>query len=139
MSSNPINKGMIINNDRGIGAISREMINTRAKDLAILSGRIPPEVTQADYEQAERELEGGSELDPQEEAIEALPESERWDPVPGSAGLQSPGLANEDEDDEGRNESAQLVEEGLHEAEHDQMLQAENLAKKAETRERRVR
>ncbi len=54
-------------------------------------------------------------MDPQEESREAVPESDAWDPVPGSTGRQaadSPG------------ESAQLFEEGVSEEEHDQMRQA---------------
>ena len=55
---------------------------------------------------------------------ESLPEEERWDPVPGSTGFQVPDSPPEDEDDEGRSEDTQLVEQGVSEAEHDQMLQA---------------
>jgi hypothetical protein len=129
---------MIAKNFDGIGAVSRDMINKRAKELAFLSGRVPPEITDADYERAERELAGGSELDRQDQIIEALPESERWDPVPGSQGTPGPDVPNEDEDDdEGRNESAQLAEEGVHEAEHDQMVQAEESAQEDEKRERK--
>ena len=128
-----MNKGMIAKNFDGIGVVSRAMIHDRAKELALLSGRIPPVASQADFEQAARELGGGPELDPREEAIEGLPESKRWDPVPGSEGVQPPDVPNEDEDDgEGRNESAQLIEEGVHEAEHDQMLEAEKEARKSE-------
>ncbi|HEY5078733.1 MAG TPA: hypothetical protein VII43_02755 [Opitutaceae bacterium] len=133
MPKNPVNKGMIARNTEGIGAVNRAMINKRAKELALMSGRIPPVVSDADYEQAERELSGGPELDRKEELIEALPESERWDPVPGSKGVQPPEVPNEDEDDEeGRNESAQLIEDGVHEAEHDQMLEAEKAARRSE-------
>jgi hypothetical protein len=138
MPTNRTNKGMIAKNFDGIGAVSRDMINKRAKELAFLSGRVPPEITDADYERAERELAGGSELDRQDQIIEALPESERWDPVPGSQGTPGPDVPNEDEDDdEGRNESAQLAEEGVHEAEHDQMVQAEESAQEDEKRERK--
>ena len=87
-----------------------------------------PVASDADFEQAERELSGGPELDSKEELIEALPESERWDPVPGSRGTQAVEPPSEEEDDEGRNESAQLIDEGVHEAEHDQMLEAEKSA-----------
>jgi hypothetical protein len=58
MSTHFMNKELIVDNDHGIGAVNRELIHRRAKDLAILSGRIPPEMTKADFEQAERELEG---------------------------------------------------------------------------------
>lgn len=138
MPKDPKNKGMIAKNFSGIGAVSRDMISKRAKELAFLSGRVPPEVTDDDYERAKRELSGGSELDRQDEAIEALPESERWDPVPGSAGIPGPDVPNDDDDDdEGQNESAQLAEEGVHEAEHDQMVQAEEKAQEDEESDRK--
>jgi hypothetical protein len=136
MDSNPISKGMIIRNSGGLGEVSREMINRRARELALLSGRIPPEITDADFEQAERELTGGPERDAKEEIMENLPESERWDPVPGSAGRRAPEVPSEEEDDQGRNESAQLIEEGVQEAEHDQMLEAQKAAKEDEERSR---
>jgi hypothetical protein len=129
---------MIAKKFDGVGAVSRDMIRKRAKELAFLSGRMPPEVTDSDYERAERELAGGWELDHQDQLIENLPESERWDPVPGSSGVAGPDVPNEDEDDEeGRNESARLAEGGAHEAEHDQMIQAEESAQAAQRRDRR--
>jgi hypothetical protein len=126
MNKNPINRGIIAENFTGIGAVTRDMVNARARELAKISGRGPHDVSQADYEQAKRELTGESDMDRQEEILEALPESARWDPVPGSAGTMVPEQPSEDEDDEGQNESAQLVEEGVQEAEHDLMVQAEN-------------
>jgi len=139
METNPINKGIIAKNMTGIGAVTRGMIQKRARELAFLSGRIPPHATEADYEQARRELAGGPSLDPREEALESLPESDRWNPVPGSEGRQDPEPPSEDEDSEGRNESAQLVEDGAQEAEHDQMLKAEQAAQTAEKRDRQGR
>jgi hypothetical protein len=50
--------------------------------------------------------------------------------LPGSTGHKAPESSDEDEDNEGRSEGEQLVEEGVQEAEHDQMLQAAKAAKK---------
>ena len=44
--------------------------------------------------------------------------------MPGSTGRQAADSLGEDEDSEGRSESAQMFEEGVNEAEHDQMRQA---------------
>ena len=44
--------------------------------------------------------------------------------MPGSTGRQAADSLGEDEDAEGRSECAQLFEEGVSEAEHDQMRQA---------------
>jgi hypothetical protein len=63
-------------------------------------------------------------MDPNEAALEAAPESERWDPLPGSTGHRAPVASSEDEDDEGRSDNTRLVEEGMEGAEHDQMRQA---------------
>jgi hypothetical protein len=62
-------------------------------------------------------------------ALESIPESERWNPRPGSEGRQAPELSDADEDDEGRSHE-RLVEEGVQEAEHDQLLQAARAAGK---------
>jgi hypothetical protein len=134
MENNPVNKGSISNNFSGIGAVTREMIDKRACELALISGRKPKEVTEADFEQAARELNGETDLDKEEIALESLPESDRWNPVPGSAGTQPEELPNEDEDEEGRSETTQLVEGGVREAEHDQMVQAEETAQDEERR-----
>ena len=100
------------------------MVKERALELGLINGRPAGEVSQSDWEQAKRELTGGSEIDPNDALLEAAPESERWDPLPGSQGHQAPESASEDEDDDGHSEGARLVEEGVAEAEHDQMVQA---------------
>ncbi len=130
MNKNPLNKGVLTENAEGIGTVTREMVVARAAELATIAGRVPLEPSEADYEQAKRELTGEPEMDVQEAALESVPESEGWDPVPGSMGCHTPESFGEDEDSEGRSESAQLVEEGIREAEHDRMLQAARAAQK---------
>src|SRR5271170_2330287 len=120
----PLKQGALIENSSGIGTVTREMVRKRAVELAIINGRSAHEASKADWEQAKRELTGEPEIDPKEAVLESAPESERWDPVHGSPGHKAPEAASEDEDDEGRSDSAKLVEEGISEAEHDQMLQA---------------
>ena len=125
MDKNPINKGAITANFTGIGTVSRRMVRERAVELAIINGRFAQEASKSDWEQAKRELTGEADADPNEAILEAAPESERWDLVPGSTGYQVPDSpVEEGEDSEGRSQTAQLVEEGIAEAEHDQMLQA---------------
>jgi hypothetical protein len=80
--------------------------------------------------------EGGEpDTDLQEAMLESLPESERWDPVPGSTGHKVPAAASEDEDDEGRSDNQRLVEEGVAAAEHNRMLRAAREAAGADRRE----
>ncbi len=135
MEKNPLNKGMLTVNAVGIGPVTREMVHARAQELARLAGHVHPQVRQSDYEQAKRELTGESDIDRQNAVLDALPESKRWDPVPGSAGHQARESPSEDEDQEGRSETEQLVDEGALEAERDRMIQASRAAAKADTRE----
>ena len=124
MKKNPLNKSVLTENSIGIGPVTREMVHLRARELAIIGGRAPLHVAQVDYEQAKRELTGETDINRQEAILDSIPEAERWDPVPGSIGQQAPESASEDEDDEGRSETEQLVDEGVEEAARDQMFQA---------------
>ena len=131
MNKNPLNQGIIANNTVGIGSVTREMVRSRARELAMIAGHTPSHVTQADYERAKRELTGESDRDRQDAILDALPETKRWDPVPGSTGHQAPESPSEDEDDAGRSETEQLVNEGMMDAARDQMLQAAKATKKS--------
>jgi len=124
MRKNPLNKGIIMENAGGIGTVTPAMVEARAQELALINGHGSSGPTEADYQQAKRELTGEEEIDPREENVESLPESEDWDPVPGSTGRQAAESLGEDEDAEGRSEAAQMFEEGVNEAEHDQMRRA---------------
>lgn len=121
MKKNPLSKGMIEENSAGIGEISGEMVWARSKELALIAGK---PMTNEHYGQALRELTGGSDMDAKQALLESATEDERWNPVPGSVGHQAEESASEDEDEDGRGESARLFKEGVGEAEHDQMLQS---------------
>ena len=124
MKTNPLKEGALTENSIGIGTVTRKMVKERAIELAITDDRTAQEVSPADWQQAKRELSGQPGLDPKTAMLESAPESERWDPVPGSTGEKVPVAAGEDEDDEGRSDNERLVEEGMAEAELDQNLQA---------------
>ena len=133
MTENPLNKGILATNFIGIGTVTRKMVRERAVELALINGHAGQGVSKTDWEQAKRELTGGSDADPKETVLESVSESDRLAQSSGFTGRQTPEIPSEDEDDEGRSESAQLVEEGVAEAEHDQMLQSakENASKNA--------
>jgi hypothetical protein len=124
MNENPLKDGVISENSAGIGTVTRKMVRERAVELATINGRSAQEVAKSDWEQAKRELTGEPGLDAKETALESAPESERWDPVPGSTGHKARVAPSEDEDDEGRSDNERLVEGGIAEAELDQSLQA---------------
>jgi hypothetical protein len=135
MGKNPLSKGVLTENAVGIGPVTREMVHARTRELALIAGRVPPHVSQADYERAKRELTGEADMDRQEAMLESIPETKRWDPMPGSTGRQVPESPSEDEDDEGRSESEQLVDEGAEEAGRDRMFQAAQATEKKDRRE----
>jgi hypothetical protein len=101
MRKNPLNKGIIMENAAGIGTVTSEMVEARARELAAINGRPSSEPSEADYQQAKRELTGEAETDPQEESSESVPDSDGWNPVPGSTGRQTADSLGEDEDGRG--------------------------------------
>lgn len=129
MKIDPPNEAALIVNSTGVGTVTHKMVRERAVELAIIDGRSAQEVSKSDWEQAKRELTGGADMDPNEALLETVPESERWDPVPGSTGHIVTVPSVDGEDDEGRSVSERLVEDGVLEAEHDQMVQAEKKQK----------
>jgi hypothetical protein len=124
MKKNPLNKGVLTRNSAEIGPVTPAMVETRAREIALADGRPPAHVSKSDGEQARRELTGGPEMDAQETLLDSIPESKRSDPAPDSSGHQVPDAPSEDEDEDGRSETEQLVEEGAEEAERDQIQQA---------------
>jgi hypothetical protein len=128
MNPNPLKQGTLTQNSEGIGTVTRKMVRERAVELAVSNGRSAQEVSKSDWEQAKLELTGEPDLDPKEAALDSAPESERWDPVPGSTGQKVEVAAGEDEDEEGRSDNERLVDEGMAGAEEDQERQAGDTA-----------
>lgn len=124
MKRNQLKEGLISENSSGIGTVTRKMVRERAAELAMINGRPAHEVSEADWEQAKRELTGGLDEDPNEGVLESAAESQRWDPLPGSPGHKVPTTPSADEDEEGRSDNEKLIAEGIAGAEHAQMLQA---------------
>jgi len=130
MNTNPLKQGILTENSAGLGTVTRQMVRERAVELAIINGRSATEVSKSDWEQAKRELTGETDADLKETALETAPESERWNPVPGSTGHKVSAAPGEDEDEDGRSDNERLVEEGIAGADHDQRLQATRPEKK---------
>ncbi len=105
----------------GMGAPTEELVEKRARELALIDERNPDEFTDADWEQARAELMGvGSSGAPEETPETARAEAgEDWEVAASDTGHRV-GRAGEDDEMLG----AQLVEGGVEEATHDQMVEA---------------
>jgi hypothetical protein len=121
MNTNPLKKGNITVNATGVGTVTPKMVLKRAAQLARINGRSAKNILESDKAEAQRELTGGEEEDPQEALLESVPESQRWDPVPESPGHKIMPVRDDDDDEEGRSDNERLTEQGVQEAEHDQM------------------
>ncbi len=135
MKNNPLKDGAISENSAGIGTVTRQMVQARAAELAIIDGHLSGAAAKSHFAQARRELTGEPEADPKTALLEAAPESERWDPLPGSTGQKVPPSPSADEDEEGRSDNERLVDEGIVGAEEDQSLQAARAATQKENGE----
>jgi len=125
-NTNPLKQGALTENSAGIGTVTRKMVRERAGEIAVIDGRSAQHISKSDWEQAKRELTGQPDADPKEAILDEAPESDRWDPLPGSAGIMVAAAPSADEDEEGRSDNERLVEEGIAGAEHDQMRQADH-------------
>ena len=134
MKTDPSQEAALIINSTGIGTVTRKMVRERATELALINGRSVQDVSVADWEQAKRELTGEPDIDPKEAVLESAPESERWDPLPGSTGHIVPVTSIDGEDDDGRSMGEKLINDGVQEAEHDQMIQAARANEKKDQR-----
>jgi hypothetical protein len=124
MNINPLKQGALTENSAALGTVTRKMVRERAIELAAINGRSACEVAKSDWEQSKRELSGEPVTDAKEAVLESAPESERWNPVPGSTGHKAPAVSSADEDEEGRSDNERLVDEGIAEADLDQSHQA---------------
>ena len=106
----------------GMGAPSPDLVEKRAREIALINEREPDDFTDADWDQARRELIG--------DVLPNLPEGAEgsagiegeWPPVAGDTGHRVPRIGVDDDDGETLGEH--LVEDGVEEATHDQMLEA---------------
>jgi hypothetical protein len=130
MKKNPFKDGVISENSAGVGTVTRQMVQARAAELAIIDGHLSHDATASHFAQAKRELTGVPDTDPKDAILESAPESERWDPLPGSTGNKARVAPSEDEDEEGRSDNERLVEGGVAEAEIEQSFQATKAAAK---------
>ena len=112
-------RGRIEEGAAGFGVPSVETVEQRAIEIAVIAGRSAGHVTEADRDQARRELLGEGSREPEEDDA-MIGASGALDEPPGSTGQHIASLLPEDE----ANIGERLVQEGVDEALHDEMLQA---------------
>jgi hypothetical protein len=113
---NQISDGKVAEHSRGLGTVTPEMVTKRAHELAIINRRPNEKPTPDDWAEAKQELTSGyAAHDPSED----VPVGKRWDPVPGSTPHIIVPVAPDDE----QTFAETLVEGGVEEAEHEQMVE----------------
>jgi hypothetical protein len=110
--------GKISVHGNGLGAPSPEQVEARAREIAMIDERDPDEFTDADWEQARRELHGAAIPEPPEETRQNADLVDEWEVTPTDTGHRV-GAAEEEE-----SLGELLVTDGVEEANHDQMLEA---------------
>jgi hypothetical protein len=113
--------GKISVHGMGLGAPTPEQVEKRAREIALIDERDPNDFTDADWDQARRELLGDSLTSPPEESEEAARMQEEWEVTPDDRGHR---VNREGPGDEEEMVGEQLVTDGVEEATHDQMLEA---------------
>ena len=98
-----------------MGAPTPELVEKRAREIALIDERNPDEFTDADWEQARAELLGVSTGAAPEETPENAEMTEEWSAVASDTGRRA-GKAGEDDEMLGEQLFAGGLEEGLHDS-----------------------
>ncbi|MGI8820215.1 MAG: hypothetical protein ACR2ID_05015 [Chthoniobacterales bacterium] len=112
--------GKISSHGDGIGAPTPELVEKRARELALIDERNPDDFTDADWERARGELLGIDSDGAPEEVAGDLDTTEEWEVVASNTGHRAPRAGLDDDKMLGQ----KLVEGGIEEATHDSMLEA---------------
>ena len=113
--------GKMISHADGLGVASPEQVEKRARELALIDGRAENEFSERDLDTARSELLGiSTPPDDVDLRVESMVE---WDTPPSAAG----GLIQEFETPDEQTVAQRLVEEGVDEALHDQMVESRHM------------
>ena len=119
MRKDDIENGRLNEHSHGMGIATRQTVIKRAREIAFISGRSPDQILQSDFDQAKRELTGRGEVVEDQESPRRRSHAELRETVRGSRGRQAKTIAAHDE----QTDVERLVDEGVAEAEHDQMVE----------------
>lgn len=120
MKQDRYEEGRLSNQGHGLGTVTREMVEARAREIALINGRSAKQVLDSDLEEARKELLQSQNLDPEPSPEEAVPEENRWEVVADADGKAAERVPAPDE----QTLAEKLVHEGIEDAEHDQMVRA---------------
>lgn len=110
--------GKINLHGNGLGVPSPQMVEKRAREIAMIDERNPDEFTESDWEQAKNELTGVEPSHAPEVNDTVDDEVSERDDILGASGHRM--LNTEEEENVGE----ELVSGGIEEAAHDQMVEA---------------
>lgn len=102
----------------GLGTVTPEMVEQRAREIALINGRPAPDFSESDLDEARAEMTGDFATEEQREEEPGMAAATLRDSVPGTSGHKiAPKLPSDEQ-----RVAEQLVQEGVDEAEHHQML-----------------
>jgi hypothetical protein len=113
-------KAHILIHGEGAGAPSRDTVVQRARELATINGRDPNKFTDEDFRQAREELVEGADHSEEASLDPALPFEPGNGEILGGQESEARNFTSEDE----TTVAEDLVQEGMDEALHDEMLEA---------------
>jgi hypothetical protein len=130
MNINSPTTGKILIHGKGAGGTTGDDVETRARELAMIKGRSPESVNDSDRAEARAEMDGRAVPDTTGDDVEGVAGMIR-DPSepPSVTGHQTTNWEGADE----QKAVERLVNEGVEEAQHDQML----ASRRAERRQER--
>ena len=118
MKATQSTKGRISGGFNGLGTVTAGMVEQRAREIALINGRVAEDFNETDLEEARAELTGDAATLEQREEEPAMATASLRDMFPGSAGHKTAPKLPSDE----QRVAEILVQEGVDEAEHHQML-----------------
>lgn len=119
-------RGRIQQGGEGVGLPDEEVLRRRAIEIAVTNGRRPDQVSEADFEQALEELRAA-----QNAPVNSLNEEEQEPTMSRDAllGVSSGRATRVKQATDEQALPVDLVQEGLEEAAHDQMVEGNKLSR----------
>jgi hypothetical protein len=111
-------QGKISCRSEGLGTVTDEMVRQRAREIALINGRDSKHLLESDWRQARIELIGTEHTSEAGEE-ESVSGQHGWREEPSNTGHHVGNVKPSDE----QTQAERLVQEGVDEAEHEQMVE----------------